>query len=212
MENLQTNNTLNGSAPDLSYTVLLMIDVINDMNFDGGKELVKNALPMAKKLLILKERVKKMGIPVIYINDNYGKWTSERAQIVSTSLRNESIGKEVAELLKPEKDDYFVIKPKHSGFFSTTLETLLASLKAQRLILTGLQTDICVLFTANDAYMRNYQIYVPEDCVASEKIDDHTYALEKMKRLLHADTTPSTKLDLKKLIHSSPSDLHLQRH
>ncbi|KKI89402.1 isochorismatase [Bacillus sp. SA1-12] len=212
MEELSINDTLNGSVPDFSFTTLLIIDVFNDMNFEGGRELAKNALPMAKRLRVLKEKFKRKGIPVIYINDNYGKWTSERAQIVKASLRKESTGREVAELLIPDKDDYFIIKPKHSGFFSTTLETLLASLKAQRLILTGLQTDICVLFTANDAYMRNYQICIPEDCAASEKIDDHTYALEKMKRLLKADTTPSTKLDLENLIQPSPSDQHLQRY
>nr|WP_245947185.1 isochorismatase family cysteine hydrolase [Bacillus taeanensis] len=98
----------------------------------------------------------------------------------------------MAELLKPEDDDYFVIKPKHSGFFSTTLETLLSHLKVKRLILTGIQTDICVLFTANDAYMRDYLLYVPSDCSAAENDKDHHYAFKKMKNLLKADLTPST--------------------
>jgi nicotinamidase-related amidase len=210
MANQANNETLHGSVPDKSRTAFLLIDVINNMDFKGGKDLLEYALPMAKRLRTLKEKVKRKGIPVIYINDNYGRWNSDMTQIVSQALKEGNTGKPVTELLTPEEDDYFIIKPKHSGFFSTTLEVLLAYLKVQRLILTGLQTDICVLFTANDAFMRNYQMYIPEDCVASEKIDDHTYALKKMERLLRVDTTPSTKLDLDRLLSPADYDLHPQ--
>lgn len=94
-----------------------MIDVINGMNFDGGKDLLKNALPMAKRLSTLKREIKKKNIPVIYINDNYGKWNSDREQIINEALKEGSIGNQVTDLLKPDEDDYFIIKPKHSGFF-----------------------------------------------------------------------------------------------
>ena len=63
-------------------------------------------------------------------------------------------GRSLVEALKPEEDDYFVLKPKHSGFFSTTLDILLDYLQAKMLILTGIAGNNCVLFTANDAYMR----------------------------------------------------------
>ncbi|WP_246483827.1 isochorismatase family cysteine hydrolase [Heyndrickxia vini] len=197
---MSKDHTLHGNTLKKATTALLMIDVINGMNFDGGKDLLKNALPMAKRLSTLKREIKKKNIPVIYINDNYGKWNSDREQIINEALKEGSIGNQVTDLLKPDEDDYFIIKPKHSGFFSTTLEVLLASLKVKQLILTGVQTDICVFFTANDAFMRNYQLYIPEDCVASESIDDHHYTLKKMEELLHVDTTPSTNLDLDQIL------------
>ena len=108
-------------------------------------------------------------------------------------------GKPVAELLRPEEDDYFVLKPKHSGFFSTTLDILLSYLGARTLILTGLTGDICVLFTAHDAYMRDFHLVIPSDCVASTSARENEYTLEKMKGLMDADTRPSTEIDFDKL-------------
>lgn len=57
------------------------------------------------------------------------------------------------ELLRPGKHDYFVLKPKHSGFFSTTLDTLLECLGAKLIVVAGIAANICVFSTANDAYM-----------------------------------------------------------
>ena len=109
-------------------------------------------------------------------------------------------GKPVVELLRPDEDDYFVLKPKHSGFFSTTLDTLLEYLRARTLILTGMAANICVLFTANDAYMRDFHLVVPRDCVASNTAEENGHALEQMEQVLKADTTPSEELDLEELM------------
>jgi nicotinamidase-related amidase len=103
-------------------------------------------------------------------------------------------GRRIVELLKPENDDYFVLKPMHSAFFSTTLEVLLERLHVRRLILTGFAADICVLYTANDAYMRDFEVAVPADCVASETIRQYRFALEHMAQRLRADTRTSGKI------------------
>ena len=71
-------------------------------------------------------------------------------------------------MLAPHKDDFFVVKPRFSGFYGSTLPVLLPELSADRLIITGIAADICVLFTAADAHMRNYQMWVPANAVASE--------------------------------------------
>jgi nicotinamidase-related amidase len=193
------NRDLHGSAPDQSPVALLLIDVINDLEFDGGEDALEQAIPMAKALKALKERAREAGIPVVYINDNYGKWQSNFEKIVEHVLEDGTRGEPLARLLRPGEDDYFVLKPKHSGFFSTTLDTLLDYLGAHTLIITGLATDICVLFTANDAYMRDFFIVVPEDCVAAESREAGDRALELMRSVLKADTTPSTGLDLEAL-------------
>ena len=176
-----------------------MIDVINDLDFPEADRLLRYARPMARKLFRLKERAKKAGIPVIYVNDNFGRWQSDFRRQVQHCLLQNSRGHEIVSLLQPAEDDYFVLKPKHSGFFSTTLDILLEYLQAKTLILTGLAGNICVLFTANDAYMRDFHLFVPADCVASNTIEENEHALELMLKVLKADTRPSTELDIEVL-------------
>jgi nicotinamidase-related amidase len=193
------NHDLHGSAPDQSDVALLLIDVINDLEFEGGEKLVPHALSMARRLAEFKRLAKRNGVPVIYANDNFGKWQSNFRRLLKHCLEDGVRGEEVARLLEPEEDDYFVLKPKHSGFYSTTLDTLLRYLGARVLIITGIATDICVLFTANDAYMRDFKLVVPSDCVAAEEPEESAHALEQMRRVLKADTRPSTEIDLEAL-------------
>ena len=190
------NEDLHGNVPDTSPVALILIDVINDLEFEGGEELLQYMLPLAERLAAFKRRAKQAGIPVIYVNDNFGKWQSDFGKLVAHCLEDGVRGQPVVELLKPDEDDYSVLKPKHSGFFSTTLDTLLAYLRAKTLILTGVAGNICVLFTANEAYMRDYHLIVPADCVASESQEENDHALAQMAKVLKADITPSTQLDL----------------
>ena len=169
------NHDLHGNAPDRSPTVLLLIDVINDLEFEGGEALLRQALP---------------------VNDNFGRWRSDFRTLLTHCLRDGVRGKPLAEQLAPGPDDYFVLKPKHSGFFSTSLDILLEYLRAHTLILTGLTADNCVLFTASDAYLRDFHLVVPPDCVASIEPAHTREALEHMHRVLKARLTPSTELDL----------------
>jgi nicotinamidase-related amidase len=193
------NKDLHGNVPDRSRTALLIIDVINDMEFDRGAELLRRALPMARRLARLKRRAKAAGIPVIYANDNFGRWRSDFRRLLAHCLRGGVRGRPVAELLEPESDDYFVLKAKHSGFYHTTLDLLLDYLGTETLIVTGVATNICVLFTAGDAFMRDLRLYVPADCVAAADAPAHRHALQQMREVLHADVTPSTRLDLSRL-------------
>jgi nicotinamidase-related amidase len=197
------NPDLHGNVPDQSPVALLLIDVINDMEFEEGRELLQQALPMVKRLATFKRKAKAAGIPAIYVNDNFGRWQSDFRKVVEHCLSVDITGRPVAKLLEPERDDYFVLKPKHSGFFSTTLETLLSYLGARSLILTGIAGNSCVLFTANDAYMRDYHLVIPADCVASITSEDNDHALALMGKLLKADISPSASINLERLIHES---------
>ena len=192
----QKNIDLHGSAPDKHKFALLLIDVINDFDFPEADELLKYARPMARNLLRLKRRAQKAGVPVVYINDNFGRWKSDFRRIVQHCAQH-GRGREVVELLRPEENDYFVLKPKHSGFFSTTLETLLRYLETQTLILTGIAGNFCVLFTANDAYMRDFNLFVPLDCTVSNSKKENDSALALMKKFLKADTRTSSGIALR---------------
>src|SRR5919202_793539 len=136
---------------------------------------------------------------LIDVIDNFGKWQSDFNKLLKHCLEEGVCGKPIAALLKPEEDDYFVLKPKHSGFFSTTLDILLDYLQVKTVILSGLTADICVLFTANDAYMRDFNLIIPEDCVASTDPEENRHALEHMSRVLKADTRTSPEIDFDKL-------------
>jgi nicotinamidase-related amidase len=197
------NNDLHGNVPDQCSVALILIDVINDMEFDSGEALFRNALPAARKLAALKKRAKDAGVPIIYVNDNFGKWRSDFRQqldhVLGEGVRGEPIGK----LLRPAKEDYFVLKAKHSGFYHTQLDLLLDYLQVKTVVLAGFATDMCVLFTASDAYLRDLDIVVPPDCSASAATEHHNDAMEHMKRVLHVDATPSTEIDFFSLIESS---------
>jgi nicotinamidase-related amidase len=184
-------------APDKSEWALLLIDVINDFDFPEGRKLLRFALPAARSLAALKQRARRARIPAVYVNDNFGRWQSDFRKQVDRCLDADCPGAPVAKLLVPADDDYFVLKPKHSGFFSTSLDVLLSHLNTRKLILGGFATDICVLFTANDAYMRDYELFIPPDCAAAESAGAHRRTCEHMKRFLHADIRSSKKLRFK---------------
>ena len=179
-------------------TALLLIDVINDLAFEGSETLVVEAERMAPRLAALKRKAAASGVPVIYVNDNFGQWRSDFRQTVAHCTARSSPGRVVSSRLRPTARDYFVLKPKHSGFFDTTLDTLLDALRIRRVMLTGMAGNICVLFTANDAYMRELQVYVAADCVASNTAADNDYALRQMACVLKATVVPSTDITFRK--------------
>lgn len=181
-----------------SRTVLLLIDVINDLAFPTGRKLLRHGLPAARHTARLKARAARAGIPAIYVNDNFGRWRSDFRNQIDHCLGEKSLGREITRLLVPDENDYFVLKPRHSGFFSTTLEVLLDYLGAEKLILTGFASDICVLYTANDAYLRGYEIIVARDCVAAETAAANATALHQMRRNLHARICPGRDIRLRK--------------
>lgn len=190
---------LHGNVPDQACIALLLIDVINDFEFEGGDQLLNLALPVGQNIAGLKERAKRENIPAIYVNDNFGIWRSDLNRIVSHCTKEGVRGKPFCQLVLPDQDDYFVVKPKHSGFFCTTLDLLLEHLGARTLILTGIAGNNCVLFTANDAYMRDYRLIVPSDCVVSETERENKYALQQMEKVLKAEIRAAEELDLAKL-------------
>ena len=189
------NPDFHGGA-ERSPVALLIIDMINDLDFSGGPRLLRCALPAARAIRALKERAARHGAAAIYVNDNFGQWRSDFRQIVAHCGREGMCGAPLVRELAPGEGDYVVVKPRHSGFFTTTLELLLHAIGARTLVLTGVAGDICVLFTANDAYMRGFRLIIPPDCVASETAEYNEQALSLMERRLKAELTRSDAIDV----------------
>jgi nicotinamidase-related amidase len=187
---------LHGSAPDTHHTCLLLIDVINDFEFPRGEELFAQARQIGPNIAALRKRARAARIPCVYANDNFGRWRSNLDGIVKHCLRADSLGRPFVELLLPEPEDYFLLKPKHSAFYQTPLELLLKHFGTERLILTGISSNSCVLFTAHDAYMRDLKLVVPEDCIAACSEAEHASAVRHMKYMIKADITPGLHIDL----------------
>lgn len=167
---------------------LLIIDMINRFEFEGADVLLPRAERAADAIIALKATARACGAPVIYVNDNFGEWHSEKSMLVERAIEG---GNPVSEKLLPRDDDYFIIKPQFSGFYATNLPVLLPKLAVSRLVITGIATDICVLFTAADAHMRDYALWVPEDAVASPD-ERGDWALEIIRGSMRADTRPTS--------------------
>lgn len=173
-------------------TALLVIDMINDLSFEGAEGLREPARAAAKAIAGLRDAADAGGVPTIYVNDNYDQWHSERSRLIEHAVRHEGDRHPLVDKLMPRDEDYFVIKPQFSGFYATNLPVLLPRLGASRLIITGVAADICVLFTAADAHMREYDLWVPADTVASENEQRTRWALEIMENSIGAETRPTT--------------------
>jgi nicotinamidase-related amidase len=196
---LSKGRNLHGAAPDECPVALLLIDWINDLEFEGGERLLPQALAAARATAELRKRAKRAGVPVVYCNDNFGRWRSDFRSLLDHVLHDDVRGRPIGELLAPDEHDYFVLKPKHSGFHSTTLDVLLEHLGTTTLILSGIAGNFCVLFTAHDAYMRDFRLVAPGDCIASEEEADNRHALEHMAKVCKADTRRSSGIDFARL-------------
>jgi len=195
-------------APAPGSTALLIIDMINDMDFDEGGQMFAHAKQAAKAIVKLRDQATRRGVPVVYVNDNYGQWHSERSRIIAHCTREDSRGRELVRQVEPRRDDFFVIKPQFSGFYATNLPVLLPKLGASRLILTGLAADICVLFTAADAHMRAYDLWVPADAVASVDRQRTDWALDIMRKAMSADVRPTSELSIDAWVDAAEQPAH----
>lgn len=182
---------------DVKGHALLIIDMINALDFPQGAKLLASARPAAQRIARLKARLKPRGVPTVYVNDNYGQWRSDFQHVVAQCATEASLGAPLVKLLRPEDDDFFVLKPERSGFRDTPLRMLLDQLEARTLILTGIALDVCVLATATDAGMHGYALHVPSDCVASQTPGRKQASLKLLRDSLQVDTRPSRAITLR---------------
>ncbi len=183
-----------GLLPDRSRSVLVVLDMFSTFQFPDGPSVLRAARRIAPRIAALKERCKRAGLACIYVNDNVGRWQSNSGRLIEDSGAADAPGADIVARLRPQDSDYFVLKPRHSAFYATPFEVLLEHLGTERLILTGVSTHQCVLFTANDAHLREMEIIVPRDCVAGPARRESRFALQYFSRVLGARVLDSTRL------------------
>jgi nicotinamidase-related amidase len=168
--------------------------MLSDFRFPDGPQVLRAARRIAPRIRRLCERARAAGVAVIYVNDNLGKWRSDMPGLIRRCSAAGPEGRAIAMALMPHSEDYFILKPRHSAFYATPLETLLQHFGTRRLVLTGVSSHQCVLFTANDAHVRNYELVVPRDCIAAPTPADSRLGASYFESVLHADVRPSRAL------------------
>jgi nicotinamidase-related amidase len=174
-----------------SKTVLLLVDVVNPLEFDGADQLAPSALAAARRTAALRQRLTAEGFRTVFANDNYGMWTSDFQALWKRCAARRGPAGQIAKTLKPSSKDFTLLKPRHSAFYATALDILLKQLRCKKLVIAGIAADSCVLFSAMDAYLRDFSLWVPADCIAAETAEARDMALEQMARVLKADIRPA---------------------
>lgn len=174
-----------------SQRVLLLVDFITRLDFDGAEQLAPRALRAARATAALRERLGGEGVTTIFANDNFGIWQSDFRSLVASCLGLDGESGEIARLLSPKADDLTVLKPRHSAFFASPLDLLLKEMGTRELVICGLATDMCVQMTAADAFLREYAVWVPSDCTAAQDDEAEATALAYMARVFKCDIGPS---------------------
>ena len=170
----------------MSTSALIVVDMINAYDFQDAEKL----LPSARQVVpVIRDLIEGADGPVIYVNDNFGHWRSNRDELVEEALAGEH--GDLVEPIAPGDDSLFVVKARHSIFYQTPLEYLLNQEGVDRVVLTGQVTEQCILYSALDAYIRHLEVRVPPDAVAHIYEDLAQAALKMMERNMSADLTPA---------------------
>jgi nicotinamidase-related amidase len=170
---------------------MLLLDFINPSDFPDAERLAPRWLRAARRTAALKARATARRVVCIYVNDNFGNWTSEFATLARDCARRQTPAGEVARLLRPSAKDLSVLKPHQSAFYGTPLEFLLRRIGATRIVLTGVSADMCITATALDAHMRHFELWIPRDCVAAATASYERAALTHLQRTVEADVRSS---------------------
>ena len=177
-------------------TAMLIVDMIGTMEFASAKTMAEDLARAAEAIARLREQCAAAKVPVIFANDNFGEWHSDAPRLVDRALEQDSQGRAIAKRLRPTPADYFIIKPSYSAFYATNLPVLLPKLGVSRLIVTGTAADMCVLFTAGDARMRDYQLWIPGDAIAAPSPERKGWVLDLAGKNLDAETRATTDYTL----------------
>ncbi|HSD79317.1 MAG TPA: isochorismatase family cysteine hydrolase [Solirubrobacteraceae bacterium] len=175
-------------------SALIVVDMINSYDHPDGDELARSAERALPQIVRLTERAVEQDVLTIYVNDNFGAWTSNRDELVERALGSRHAA--LVEPLKPRADTAFVVKARHSIFYETPLEYLLRQEDVERIVLVGQVTEQCILYSALDGYIRHFAVAVPSDGTAHIHEDLARCALRMMELNMRAEVAPAEEVGL----------------
>lgn len=183
-----------GASTRARTPALLIVDVINHFDFEGGRALGARARPLAPRIHALRARYDRAGKPVVYVNDNWTDWRGGFDDLVAACIDAGGDAAALATRLQPGDTHFHVLKPRQSGFMHSALPALLDQQGVDALTIVGVATDACVLATALDAHMRQYPLWIPSDCTAAISSVRKAHALALLRQNSHAVTLASARV------------------
>ena len=169
----------------MARTALIVCDMLNPYEHEDAEKLTESVEQRLPALVGLRDRAREEGVPTIYVNDNQGNWESSREGLVEGALAGAR--PDLVEPILPADGDLFLAKTRHSIFFASPLEHILAQEDVDRIVIAGQVTEQCVLYSALDAYLRHLDVAVPRDAVAHIFEDLADASLKMMERNMHAE-------------------------
>ncbi|MFJ6940619.1 cysteine hydrolase family protein [Streptomyces sp. NPDC101132] len=186
----------------MARTALIVIDMLNSYEHEDADALVPSVRDALPGVCALLKRARAADSPVIYVNDNFGRWRSHHGEILETALSGRH--RDLVEPVTPDEDSLFVVKARHSVFYETPLAYLLGQLGVRRVVLCGQVTEQCVLYSALDAHIRHYDVVVPVDAVAHIDPALAEAALRMMRQNMSALLTTSDAITFTDSTASAP--------
>jgi nicotinamidase-related amidase len=169
----------------VARTALIVVDMLNHYEHEDADKLARSVEGVLEPLRGLIDRAGEEDVMTIYVNDNHGDWESNRDQMLEAALQGAR--PDLVEPLIPREEDLFVAKTRHSIFYATPIEYILAQEDVGRVVLAGQVTEQCILYSALDAHLRHIDVAVPRDAVAHIFEDLAEASLTMMERNMHAE-------------------------
>lgn len=165
---------------------LVVIDLQRDLCYDPRRQhAFYGALPSIRSLIAA---FAKKRLPIYYtrfelpVDDPQFDRFGDRYCVVGTK------GADFVDEILPLRGEV-IKKTKHSAFFGTDLDHRLEQARCSRVILSGLQTQICILTTAADAYHRGFDVIVAEEAAISTRQEVRIQALEWIRKYVGSVST-----------------------
>jgi nicotinamidase-related amidase len=188
----------------MSRSAVLVIDMVRDFtDMELGKVPNAGAARMVPTVAAFVDEARRAGALVIWVIDSHrpGKrdWELEN---VRAHCEGGTLGVELAPGLEPMPEDYVITKRRYSAFVGTDLDLILRDNRIERVFLAGTKTNVCIRATAQDAFEQNYRVFVPRECVATDKQHLHDANLEDIGKYLGSVVSVEEAL---RLLHAEAS-------
>jgi nicotinamidase-related amidase len=165
---------------------VIALDLLTDFDFPDGGRIRRALAAHAAPIRMLLARARANGVPVIYVNDNFGPWRSDAPGLIAHCTEPRRRGARLVAEFRPADQDSIVLKPRHSAFFGTPLAALLEDQRVDRLVIAGISLESCVWMTACDAYTRGFELVIPSDTVAGTSAAATRRTLASLREVLGA--------------------------
>jgi nicotinamidase-related amidase len=172
-------------------SAVIVVDMLNTYEHEDAEPLQDSVREMLGSLSSLIAEARERDISVVYVNDNYQDWTAGRRELVDNALAGAA--PDLVEPIIPPDEAPFVVKARHSAFYSTQLEYMLRQIGVERIVLTGQVTEQCILYSALDAYVRHFEVVLPRRAVAHIHEDLADAALRMMELNMRAEIADSVE-------------------